>query len=283
MNTNRLIKSALIAAAAVIFSSCYYDPSYGGYGTSYGTTGISASFVSTSSASWFYDPAVRCYYDRRRSCYYDPYLSGYYPRGYTPRPISNCPHPYNWKGRGHAPVPHGVNGRTLNNHRDRVSQLQSRDYAWANQVRVRDDANVGRWQSNQATAAANFRGNERQGQQPVRNQTQQPVRTQGLQPSRNQAQQRVDPRQLQNQYRREAVTAGTRTRSQASAQPVRGSSSQPPAQAQQSQQASRQRAAAAQSARQTNLRATQSSRSPQRSQSSQNQRVQQVRSRRPVN
>ncbi|MEM1084529.1 MAG: hypothetical protein AAGI48_10480, partial [Verrucomicrobiota bacterium] len=102
MTAFRLLKPALFGAAALVLSSCYYDPSYG-YNDGYGYTSGGVSFVHTSSSNWFYDPAVRCYYDRRRSCYYDPYLYGYYPRGYTPRPIYNCPHPYGWNGRGYAP------------------------------------------------------------------------------------------------------------------------------------------------------------------------------------
>lgn len=282
MNTNRIIKSALIAAAAAIFSSCYYDPSYGGYGTSYGTSGVSASFVSTSSDYWFYDPTVRCYYDRRRSAYYDPYLSGYYPRGYSPRPIYNAPHPYGWGGRGHAPVPHGINGRTLNQQQDRVAQLQARNYSWANQVRVRNDDNVARWQQNQATAAANYRGNRGQAQQPVRTQGQQPGRNQGQQPGRNldqptawnQAQRNLDARQADNHYRREAIIADTRARSQASVEAVRERNAQIHAQAQRNQEANRQRAASAQADRQSSLRAAQDA---------QRQRLDDVRNRRNVN
>ncbi len=272
MNMNRLIKSALIAAAAAIFSSCYYDPSYGGYATSYGTTGISASFVSTSSDYWFYDPAVRCYYDRRRSAYYDPYLYGYYPRGYTPRPISNCPHPYGWGGSGYAPVPRSVNGRILSQQQDRVAQLQARNYEWANQVRVRNDANVARWQRNQATAAANFRGD--QSRQPVRNQAQPPGRYQGQPTAWNQAQRNLDARAAENHYRREAIIADTRARSQASVEAVRARNAEINAQAKQNQEANRQRAAAAQAERQSSLRAAQDA---------QRQRLEEIRNRRNVN
>lgn len=233
MKTILMVKTALVAAAAAIFSSCYYDPSYGGYGSSYGTYGVSASFVSTSSDYWFYDPSVRCYYDRRRSCYYDPYLSGYYPRGYTPRPISNCPHPYGWGGKGRAPVPHGINGRTINNHQNRVAQLRTKNYSWANQVHVRNDAKVGRWQANQTSAASNFRANQERNRHHL------------LQ------------RQVEIRTRNEANIADARARSQASVDAVRSRNAQIRAKATQNQEALRQRAAANQAQRQSNLRAAQ--------------------------
>ncbi|MGB6219800.1 hypothetical protein [Haloferula sp.] len=278
MNHSRLIKTTLVAAAAAVFSSCYYDPSYGGYGSSYGVSGVSASFVSTSSDYWFYDPVVRCYYDRRRSCYYDPYLYGYYPRGYTPRPIYNAPHPYGWGGKGYAPIPNGVNGRTLNRNQDRVAQLQARNYAWANQVRVRNDANVERWQRNQATAAANFRGNQNQQRQPS-GQATNPFRNPQSQPTRQATnqyrnQQNLADRQAENHYKREAIIADTRARSQASVEAVRARNAELHAQAQQNQAAQRQRAAASQAERQGRQRAAQEA---------QQQRMQDPRARRNLN
>ncbi|MEP4078895.1 hypothetical protein [Haloferula sp.] len=275
MKSSRLIKLALVTAAAAVFSSCYYDPSYGGYGSSYGVSGVSASFVSTSSDYWFYDPSVRCYYDRRRSCYYDPYLYGYYPRGYTPRPISNCPHPYGYSGRGRAPVPNGVNGRTLTNHQNRVAQLQARNYKWAQQVQVRNDANLARWQHNRATAAANYQGH--QNTQPRNQGSQnQPQRSNGPRygDQRTQAQKNLDRRAAQNHYKREAIIADVRAKSQASVEAVRARNAEIRAKAAQNQAALRQRAADNQAQRASKVRAAQEA---------QQQRLQQSRNRRSVN
>lgn len=152
-------KLALLAVAAAGFTSCVYD-SYG-YDSGYGYSGGGTTFVHTSSSRWLYDPSVRCYYDVQRSLYYDPYLYGYYPSGYCPRPVYNAPHPYGWNGRGNCPIPQGVRYHQIQNYQNRVALLRARNYQWAQQVRVNQQATVANWQQQRARAAANYRNSSR--------------------------------------------------------------------------------------------------------------------------
>jgi hypothetical protein len=189
---------------------------------------------------------VRCYYDRRRSCYYDPYLYGYYPRGYRPRPIYNCPHPYGWGGKGHAPVPNGINSRTLNQKQDRVAQLQARNYSWARQARVGDYSNEGRRQARQAPPI-DQRANQRQSQSP---QFQSPGRQGG-----NRGQ---DPTNLIN----------TRGNTLANQEAARTRSAQMPNQAAQNQAAFQQQAVNNQAQRAAAMRAARESQAAEQSRAS---------------
>lgn len=163
MNTILALTSAVFALGT---TSCYYGSEYaytqtsGGYGSGYGHSGISTSFVYTTSDAWIYDPVVRCYYDRRRHAYYDPYLYGYYPRGYTPRPIAYVPHPHGWSGRGRIAPPRSVRSRNLQRHEHRADLLRERNYAWARN-RSGGSRDVSRdWQRQRARSAANFDGDQ---------------------------------------------------------------------------------------------------------------------------
>ncbi len=149
MKNIRLYLSALGAgAAALLITSCAYDPyagggGYGGnYGDGYGYGGSgfsSTTFVRTGSSRWGYDPYAGAYYDYNRRAYYDPYLYGYYPVGYRPRYVYGSPHPGGWRdGNSFIAPPSRVRDYRLNNYRDRVSRYRGLDRSWSNQVSVRD-------------------------------------------------------------------------------------------------------------------------------------------------
>ncbi len=143
----RWAAAAVGIAAAFAFTSCYYDPYYGGtavggsyssgYGDGYGYGGSSFNtsvFVSTGNPRWGYDPYCYSYYDYHRRCYYDPYLHGYYPVGYRPPVIVGVPHPYGYR-RGYCPPPTYVKNVTVRNYRNRVDEYRGTNYGWARQVR----------------------------------------------------------------------------------------------------------------------------------------------------
>lgn len=171
MKIHRFTKAALAAATTLILASCYYDSYSAGYATSSGYVGGGTTFIHTSSDRWFYDPGVRCYYDRHRRAYYDPFLYAYYPVGYCPRPIYNAPHPYGWRGNGIAPIPRNYNNaQQIQRNQDRIALLRQRNYDWAQNVRVRNDASVANWQNQRAQAARTYtaeRGNARGRTRPV--------------------------------------------------------------------------------------------------------------------
>lgn len=150
----RLVITAIFgAAAAVVLSSCAYDPYYSsttvggsystggvyssGYGYGYGGSSFNTSiFVSTGNPRWGYDPYSYSYYDYHRRAYYDPYLYGYYPVGYRPPVVYGVPHPYGWRpGRGVIAPPSRVTNVTVVNYRNRASAYQSTRHDWARQVR----------------------------------------------------------------------------------------------------------------------------------------------------
>lgn len=142
----RNVSIATASAAALIFSSCTYDPAYsssssGGnsYGQGYGYGGSSFNtslFVRTGNPRWGYDPSCYSYYDYSSRRYYDPYLSGYYPIGYRPQAVYGVPHPYGWNSsRGYCPPPRRVSNVTVVNYRDRESSYRNSDYSWARGVR----------------------------------------------------------------------------------------------------------------------------------------------------
>jgi hypothetical protein len=148
----RSLGSAIGAAAALISTSCTYNPynpyypqtsvsgSYGsGFGDGFGYGGRSFStslFVTTGRSQWGYDPGCHSYYDYHRRCYYDPYLSGYYPLGYRPTVIYGVPHPYGWQpGAGHVRPPSRISNVTIVNYRDRESAYRSSGYEWAKTLR----------------------------------------------------------------------------------------------------------------------------------------------------
>lgn len=146
---NRSLGAAIGAAAALISTSCTYNPyypqtsvsgSYGaGFGDGFGYGGRSFStslFVTTGSSQWGYDPHCHSYYDYRRRCYYDPYLNGYYPLGYRPAVVYGVPHPYGWRpGAGHVRPPSRISNVTMVNYRDRESAYRSSSYEWAKTLR----------------------------------------------------------------------------------------------------------------------------------------------------
>jgi len=149
------VKAAVLAAAAFVVSSCYYDPYYSSasasyssgssYGQGYGYGGSSFStsvFVGTGNPQWGYDPYCYSYYDYRRRCYYDPYLHGYYPVGYRPPVVVGCPHPYGYRS-GYCPPPTVVRNVTVVNYRNRVDEYRRSNYGWARQVSPRP-GNYGR-------------------------------------------------------------------------------------------------------------------------------------------
>lgn len=141
---NRAIAAAG-AVAALVFSSCTYDPYYSsvggsyssGYGDGYGYGGSNFStslFVSTGNPRWGYDPHCYSYYDYQRRCYYDPYLNGYYPVGYRPPVVYGVPHPYGYS-RGYCPPPRYYSNVTVVNYRNREAAYRNTNYDWARQVR----------------------------------------------------------------------------------------------------------------------------------------------------
>lgn len=85
---NPILRLVLGVSAALLFSSCYYDPYYSGsYGSSYGSYGSSyygygyapsTWIIRTSSSRWGYDPYRRCYYDYHHRHYYNPRTYTYY-------------------------------------------------------------------------------------------------------------------------------------------------------------------------------------------------------------
>lgn len=149
----RMKKNLLWLAGAVMasmaFTSCYYDPYYGGgsttvggsyssgYGDGYGYGGSSFNtsvFVSTGNPRWGYDPYCYSYYDYSSRRYYDPYLYGYYPVGYRPPIVYGVPHPYGYR-RGYCPPPSRVTNVYVSNYRDREYRYRNSSYGWAKQVR----------------------------------------------------------------------------------------------------------------------------------------------------
>ena len=145
-NLSRWILGVGGAAAAVLLSSCMYDPYYSSsYGYSDGYYGGSSSsfstsvFVSTGNSRWGYDPYCHSYYDYHRRAYYDPYLYGYYPVGYRPPIIVGVPHPGGWRpGHGHCPPPRRVVDHRISDYRNRESLYRRSDFSWSNQVRQRE-------------------------------------------------------------------------------------------------------------------------------------------------
>lgn len=142
------------AVAALVVTSCAYDPYYSsadssyGYGDGYGYGGSSFStsvFISTGDSRWGYDPYCHSYYDYHRRAYYDPYLYGYYPVGYRPAYVYGVPHPHGWRpGSRYCPPPSRISGRQLSNYRNRDELYRRSNYSWANQVRQRDNGGPSR-------------------------------------------------------------------------------------------------------------------------------------------
>ncbi len=150
-NLRYLFGTAVGALAALVFSSCAYDPYYSSASTSVGASyssggggygGSSTSlFVSTGDPRWGYDPYSHSYYDYSRRSYYDPYLYGYYPVGYRPPVVYGAPHPHGWhSGRGYCPPPSRYRDVRLSNYRDRESSYRDSGYGWARQVRRNPDS-----------------------------------------------------------------------------------------------------------------------------------------------
>lgn len=143
-NIPRWIIGLCGAAAAVLFTSCAYDPYYSSssYGDGYYDGGSSFStsvFVSTGNSRWGYDPYCHSYYDYNRRAYYDPYLYGYYPVGYRPPIIVGVPHPGGWRpGHGHCPPPRRVVDHRISDYRNRENLYRRSDYSWSKQVRQRE-------------------------------------------------------------------------------------------------------------------------------------------------
>lgn len=142
--------------AALLISSCYYDPYYGstsvsgtyssggGYGDGYGYGGSNFStslFVGTGNPGWGYDPYNQSYYDYRRRAYYDPYLYGYYPVGYRPPVLVGCPHPYGYRPGRYCPPPRVIRYNNVPNYRNRESAYRASNYDWARQVRQKPVVN----------------------------------------------------------------------------------------------------------------------------------------------
>ncbi len=162
------------AAVAMALTSCYYDPYYGGggstsvsyssgYGDGYGYGGSSFNtsvFVSTGNARWGYDPYCYSYYDYHTRRYYDPYLYGYYPVGYRPPVVYGVPHPYGYR-RGYCPPPSRVTNVYVSNYRNREYRYRNTSYGWAKQVR-QQSPNAGRPQGSRPAQSYY----DRQGQGP---------------------------------------------------------------------------------------------------------------------
>jgi len=137
----RLAAAAAGLTAAVLVSSCAYDPYYSdGYGGGYSSGSYSTSvFVSTGDSRWGYDPYCHSYYDYQRRAYYDPFLYGYYPVGYRPPIVYGVPHPHGWRpGSRYCPPPSRVRTHTLSGYQNRESLYRRSNFSWANQVRQRD-------------------------------------------------------------------------------------------------------------------------------------------------
>ncbi len=136
-------------AAALLFSSCAYDPYYSsssvgttyssGYGQGYGYGGSSFNtslFISTGDPRWGYDPSCYSYYDFRSRRYYDPHLNGFYPVGFRPRPVYGAPHPHGWRsGRRFIAPPSRVTNVTVNNYRNREVAYRNLGKPWSRNVR----------------------------------------------------------------------------------------------------------------------------------------------------
>jgi len=153
MKNLRPLLFAAAGAAALVFSSCTYDPYYSsssidgsyssgyssGYGQGYGYGGRSFNsslFISTGNPRWGYDPSSYSYYDFSSRRYYDPYLNGFYPIGYRPRMVYGTPHPHGWRpGRSFIAPPRRVTNITVGNYRDREAAYRNLDYSWARDVR----------------------------------------------------------------------------------------------------------------------------------------------------
>jgi hypothetical protein len=144
-----LLWLAVAALASMAFTSCYYDPYYGGgsttvggsyssgYGDGYGYGGSSFNtsvFVSTGNPRWGYDPYCYSYYDYSSRRSYDPYLNGYYPIGYRPPVVYGVPHPYGYR-RGYCPPPRYISSGYVSNYRNREYRYRNSSYGWAKQVR----------------------------------------------------------------------------------------------------------------------------------------------------
>ncbi|RYD24866.1 MAG: hypothetical protein EOP87_25420, partial [Verrucomicrobiaceae bacterium] len=137
----RLAAAAAGLTAAVLVSSCAYDPYYSdGYGGGYSSGSYSTSvFVSTGDPRWGYDPYCHSYYDYNRRAYYDPFLYGYYPVGFRPPIVYGVPHPHGWRpGSRYCPPPSRVRSSTLSGYQNRESLYRRSNFSWANQVRQRD-------------------------------------------------------------------------------------------------------------------------------------------------
>ncbi len=151
---HRWAAAAIGATAALIVTSCAYDPYYSSAGSSYGygdgygygNSSFSTSvFVSTGDPRWGYDPTCYSYYDYQRRAYYDPYLYGYYPVGYRPPLVYGVPHPHGWRpGSRYCPPPSRVRSTNLSNYRQRDDLYRRSNYSWANQVRQRDSGGPSR-------------------------------------------------------------------------------------------------------------------------------------------
>jgi hypothetical protein len=130
--------------AAVLVSSCAYDPYYsdgygGGYSTGYSDGYSTSVFISTGDPRWGYDPSCHSYYDYHRRAYYDPFLYGYYPVGYRPPIVYGVPHPHGWRpGSRYCPPPSRVRSHNLSGYQNRESLYRRSNFSWANQVRQRD-------------------------------------------------------------------------------------------------------------------------------------------------
>jgi len=140
----RLAAAAAGLTAAVIVSSCAYDPYYSdGYGYSgggsYGGSYSTSVFISTGDPRWGYDPYCHSYYDYNRRAYYDPFLYGYYPVGFRPPVVYGVPHPHGWRpGSGYCPPPSRIRSSTLSGYQNRESLYRRSNFSWSNEVRQRD-------------------------------------------------------------------------------------------------------------------------------------------------
>ncbi|MBX3741658.1 MAG: hypothetical protein KF712_11750 [Akkermansiaceae bacterium] len=137
----RLAAAAAGLTAAVLISSCAYDPYYSdGYGGGYSSGSYSTSvFISTGDPRWGYDPYSHSYYDYHRRAYYDPYLYGYYPVGFRPPIVYGVPHPHGWRpGSRYCPPPSRVRSHTLSGYQNRESLYRNSNFSWRNEVRQRD-------------------------------------------------------------------------------------------------------------------------------------------------
>jgi hypothetical protein len=145
-NLRFLVGAATGLIAAVVFSSCAYDPYYSstsvggsfgsGYGGGYGGGSSTSVFVATGNPRWGYDPSCYSYYDYTRRSYYDPYLNGYYPVGYRPPAVYGVAHPYGWRpGSKYCRPPSRVSNVTITNYRNREASYRNYGYSRSGQAR----------------------------------------------------------------------------------------------------------------------------------------------------